>query len=219
MQMLKTIYNQAFTGLNLPPCPNLFTQLIAAYQEPHRHYHTLHHLQQLFTALQNIDPRNSLNIGAASQNGNRPSIILAIFFHDAIYDTRSHENEAQSAKWASESLTKLNLPNTTIDRITHLIHLTKHHPIQPTDLDAQLLLDLDLSILATPPIQYQTYAQAIRQEYYWVPEADYRKGRSQILQTFLNRDRIYHYPQMRHHESQARTNLDQEIETLKQNPI
>ena len=219
MQTLKTIYNQAFTALNLPPCPILFTQLITSYQEPHRHYHTLHHLKQLFTALQNIDSRNSLNVSAASQNWNRSSIILAIFFHDAVYDTRSHENEAQSAKLASEFLTKLNLPNTIIDRITHLIRLTKHHPAQPTDLDAQLLLDLDLSILATPPSQYQTYAKAIRQEYDWVADADYRKGRSQILQTFLNRDRIYHHPQMQHHESQARINLNQEIETLNQNLI
>ena len=219
MQALQTIYTQAFTALNLLPCPNLFTQLITNYQEPHRHYHTLHHLQQLFTALQNIDSSSSLDVGIASQNRNRSSTILAIFFHDAIYDTRSHENEAQSAKWAAESLTKLNLPNTTIDRITHLINLTKHHPAQPTDLDAQLLLDLDLSILATPPLQYQTYVKAIRQEYHWVSEADYRKGRSQILQTFLTRDRIYHHPEMQHYESQARINLNQEIETLNQNLI
>ncbi len=211
MKTLTTIYNQAFTALNLQPCPALFTQLISAYQEPDRHYHNLQHLQQLFTALQNFNPSNYLN--------DRSSIILAIFFHDAIYDTRSHENEAQSAKWASESLTKLNLPNVTIDRITHLIHLTKTHRPDPTDLNAQILLDCDLSILATPPAQYQLYAQAIRQEYHWVPEADYRKGRSQILQTFLNRDRIYHHPEMHRHEHQARTNLNQEIQTLKQNPI
>ena len=211
MKTLTAIYNQAFTALNLQPCPVLLTQIISAYQEPDRKYHNLHHLQQLFTELQNFNPSDYLN--------DRPSIILAIFFHDAIYDTRSHENEAQSAKWAAESLTKLNLPNATIDRITHLIHLTKTHRPDPTDLNAQILLDLDLSILATPPLQYQTYAQAIRQEYHWVPEADYRKGRSQILQTFLNRDRIYHHPEMHHHEHQARTNLNQEIQTLKQNPI
>ena len=219
MQMLRTIYNQAFTALNLPPCPSLFTQLISAYQQPNRRYHNLQHLKQLFTALQNFNLSNSLNVGVASQNGNRPSIILAIFFHDAIYDPRSHENEAQSAKWAAESLTKLKLPNATIDRITHLIHLTKTHRADPTDLSAQLLLDLDLSILATPPAQYQTYAQAIRQEYHWVAEANYRKGRSQILQDFLDRDRIYHHPEMYHHEHQARINLNQEIQTLNQNPI
>ncbi len=211
MKALTTIYNQAFTALNLQPSPALFTQLISAYQEPDRHYHNLQHLQQLFTALQNFNPSNYLN--------DRPSIILAIFFHDAIYDTRSHENEAQSAKWAAESLTKLNFPNATIDRITHLIHLTKTHRPDPTDLSAQILLDCDLSILASPLAQYQLYAQAIRQEYHWVPETDYRKGRSQILQTFLNRDRIYHHPEMHHHEHQARTNLNQEIQTLKQNPI
>ena len=211
MKTLKIIYNQAFTALDLQPSPSLFTQLITAYQEPDRHYHNLQHLQQLFTALQNFNPSNYLN--------DRPSIILAIFFHDAIYDTQSHKNEAQSAKWASESLTKLKLPNTTIDRITHLIHLTKTHRPDPTDLNAQILLDCDLSILATPPAQYRTYAQAIRQEYHWVPEADYRKGRSQILQTFLNRDRIYRHPEMHHYEHQARTNLNQEIQNLKQNPI
>ena len=146
--------------------------------------------------------------------GHRPSITLAIFFHDAIYNPRSHDNEAQSAQWATESLTKLNLPTPTIDRITSLIHTTKTHIPDPKDPDNQFLLDLDLSILSASPTQYQTYAQAIRQEYHWVAETDYQKGRSHILQTFLNRDRIYHHSKIQIYELQARTNLTQELKTL-----
>ena len=113
-----------------------------------------------------------------------------------------------------DSLSKLGIPTVQIDRISHLILATQSHHSNPKDPECQALLDCDLSILGTPPDQYQTYALAIRQEYHWVSEDAYRTGRSRVLQQFLDRDRIYHCHELHAYETQARQNLTTELIVL-----
>jgi predicted metal-dependent HD superfamily phosphohydrolase len=92
-----------------------------------------------------------------------------------------------------------------------LILKTKTH-VAGDDADAQVLLDADLAILGASEAEYQAYAENIRREYAWVPEADYRKGRRQVLHNFLTRPRIYHF--LSHLEQPARRNLADEIARL-----
>ena len=73
-----------------------------------------------------------------------------------------------------------------------LIRKTKTHDAG-SDTDAQVLLDADLAILGESESVYRTYAEKIRQEYAWVPEPDYRKGRRRVLENFLSRPRIFHF--------------------------
>ena len=61
---------------------------------------------------------------------------------------------------------------------------------EESNTDCHILLDADLAILGAPALDYDSYAQAIRQEYRWVPEASYRTGRRQVLQAFLQRKRV-----------------------------
>jgi predicted metal-dependent HD superfamily phosphohydrolase len=49
------------------------------------------------------------------------------------------------------------------------------------------LLDADLAILNAEANQYWDYANAIRQEYAWVTDAEYRVGRQAVLEKFLQR--------------------------------
>jgi len=58
-------------------------------------------------------------------------------------------------------------------------------------------------------------AQAIWQEYSWVPEASYKAGRMQVLQAFLQRKRIY-WTELAYAalEGQARENMQREIVLL-----
>jgi len=67
----------------------LYQDLVARYREPHRRYHTLQHLEECFARFDELralaeHPRD---------------VELAIWFHDAIYDTRRSDNEARSAAW------------------------------------------------------------------------------------------------------------------------
>jgi len=73
-----------------------------------------------------------------------------------------------------------------------------------------------LAILGASAADYDRYARAIREEYAWVPEQDYRAGRRRILEGFLERERLFYMPPLFERlEMSARANLRREIERLK----
>jgi predicted metal-dependent HD superfamily phosphohydrolase len=93
--------------------------------------------------------------------------------------------------------------------------LTKRHETTDDDTAGRRLLDADLAILGTAAEEYDRYAQAIRREYAWVPEVDYRNGRGRVLGNFLQRKWLYFTEPMREQrEPQARKNLRREIAWL-----
>ena len=62
---------------------------------------------------------------------------------------------------------------------------------------------------------YVKYSKAIREEYSWVPAFMYRSSRKKILRSFMERERIYYTDEMnKRFEAQARTNINDEIESL-----
>ena len=89
------------------------------------------------------------------------------------------------------------------------------HRGTPADSDTALLCDIDLSILAAEPARYDGYAGAIRREYAWVGEAEYRAGRAKVLQSFLQRPLLYVTAPCRFRwEDAARSTLEREIAAL-----
>ncbi len=190
--------HRAWTRCFVEPTPaseQVFDELLRRYAEPHRHYHTLEHLAEVLQTVQQL-----LDAPPAT-------VLLAAFYHDAIYDTRSSENEAHSAELAQRNLGKLGVLQKDCDEVARLIRLTQSHETTADDLTGQVLLDADLAILAAPLAKYQAYAEAIRREYAWLSEPDYRAGRRAVLQRFLSRARLYHTAAMQLLEPQARTNL------------
>jgi predicted metal-dependent HD superfamily phosphohydrolase len=183
----------------------LFQLLTTAYSTPDRYYHNLQHLQQVLTTIDRF----------TLQLQNPIAVKLAAWFHDVVYNPQAADNEYQSAQLANKLLTELQLAPTLIDRVQQLILATKGHQTNSTDLDLSIFLDADLAILGTPPDQYQTYARSIRKEYSWVADAAYKTGRTQVLASFLCRDRLYHTDLLFDElESIARFNLSQEIAGL-----
>jgi predicted metal-dependent HD superfamily phosphohydrolase len=91
---------------------------------------------------------------------------------------------------------------------------TRHLEI-PTEPDAALLCDIDLSILGRMPEVFDEFEQRIRREYTWVPETVYRSARGEILAGFLRRRSVYQTDYFRgRYESQARTNLERSLKVL-----
>lgn len=189
--------------------PGLFDELVTGYAAPHRAYHNLHHI--VFCLAQLAAVR-----GLAVQPA---AIEAAIWFHDAIYDPQHADNEERSAAWASSALAGAGVDGAVGQRVADLIVATKHDR-PPTDDDMALLLDIDLAILGQPPAVFEQYEQAIRQEYDWVAEEQFRRRRAAILQGFLNRERIYcTEPFYVRYEQQAHRNLAQSIERLGRHPV
>lgn len=179
------------------------TDLIQRYAEPHRAYHNLAHIQHALQVLQTV--RHLAH--------NFPAVQLALWFHDAIYDPTRPDNEEQSALLAGQWLTQLGAEPTLVQTVHQLVLVTKTH--LPETNDEKIMVDVDLAILGASPDDYIRYAQAIRQEYHWVPEPAYTSGRAQVLQRFLARPVIFHTPPLfEKYEAQARLNLHQELTQL-----
>jgi predicted metal-dependent HD superfamily phosphohydrolase len=176
-----------------------FADLVARYGEPGRHYHTLDHVAAVLDVVDTF-------------GGTDPALQLAVWYHDAVYDTRAADNEERSADLARTALAALGVPESVIREAARLIVLTKTHRAAEDDANGRLLLDADLSVLGAEPAVYDRYAAAIRREYARVPEADYRAGRGRILEGFLTRPRIYY--RLEHAEPAARSNLRREIDAL-----
>jgi predicted metal-dependent HD superfamily phosphohydrolase len=182
----------------------IFTNLAAAYSSADRHYHNLAHILQI---LQIIEPMRVL-----AQNPT--AIEFAAWFHDVIYNPKAKDNEEKSAVYAANVLNSLGIPALTIEKTVKIILATKTHQAND-DIDTQILLDADLSILGTSPSDYRIYAQAIRSEYAWLPEVEYKFGRKQVLQKLLARPKIYHTePLFKTLEISARQNIQAEIQLL-----
>ena len=185
----------------------VFDQLVEAYQQPHRYYHTLEHLAEMFRVIGRLAPlcRNPV------------AVQLAIWFHDVVYDPKVQDNECRSAAKVIEWLQPLGLPPELLDQVAELVNATAHmNGIEPpTDPNVIVLLDADLAILGASEDRYQRYAADIRKEYAHVPNADYRKGRISVLNRFLARPRLYHTAMMYDEgDAAARRNLRAEMEQL-----
>jgi predicted metal-dependent HD superfamily phosphohydrolase len=54
-----------------------------------------------------------------------------------------------------------------------------------------LIADIDLAILGANRARFGRYETDIRKEFAAVPESEYRAGRREVLQAFLDRPRLY----------------------------
>ena len=191
------------TDLTLPP--ELLARLRRCYAEPHRHCHSLAHVEALqrWFAQHHAIAREPALIDAA------------IWFHDAVYDARRQDNEPRSATMAAEELGALGWRSEAVERVAMLVLATQQHQADPFDADAWLFLDLDLSVLGQSAAHYAAYADAVRAEYAWVDDGAYRSGRARVLQGFMARERIYRTPVLYEAwEATARHNLQAELAAL-----
>lgn len=180
-------------------------QLTQRYAEPHRAYHGMAHIEALLQG--QLAHRDLIR--------DQQAVMLAIWFHDAIYDTHQHDNEARSALLAGEMLAQAGAAPALIDSVQRKVRATHRHEWTDGDADTAVFLDLDLGILAASPDVYDRYAMQVAQEYGWVPEPAYRQGRAKVLQAFVARPHIYFTPALRAlWEEQARINLQREIAAL-----
>jgi predicted metal-dependent HD superfamily phosphohydrolase len=191
-------------GLALAGNEATFAALLAAYRQPHRHYHTPRHIADC------LDHFDKLRHHADQPH----AIELAIWFHDAVYQPYRSDNEQASADWAMRFLRENDLPSPLPDRVQGLILATRHDAVA-TDNDMAILIDIDLSILGSAPDAYDSYRQAVRREYRWVPGPLFRRNRRAVLQSFLRRERIFLTDQFHaSHEAMARDNIGNEIARL-----
>jgi predicted metal-dependent HD superfamily phosphohydrolase len=187
-----------------PPVDAIFVAVLARYAEPGRRYHTLQHIDECFE-------RFSESRFLTAHPG---ELILALWFHDVIYDPRASDNEATSAAFASQVLDEAGVESGRRQLVEELILATRHEAA-PISEDMKLMVDIDLAILGAKAPRFEEYELQIRQEYSWVPPLLFRRRRAGILKAFLDREFIYSTALFRaRFEVPARRNLQRSLERL-----
>lgn len=181
-----------------------FRWLESHYEQAARKYHTTRHINECLAILDR----------ARHPEASNPLIEYALWFHDAIYNTFSRQNEERSADAAVRVLERSGRPAADCDLVRALILATRHGA-QPSEPPLQLLVDVDLAILGADADRYAEFELQIRAEYWWVPTTLYRKQRGAILHSFVMRASIYSTHEFRErYERQARNNIAWGLEQL-----
>ncbi|MBC8026805.1 MAG: hypothetical protein H7Y89_12495 [Steroidobacteraceae bacterium] len=196
-------WSTACIDAGIAPSESDYRRVRRAWRGMGRHYHTLTHLD---SCLREFDGARDIALRPAE-------VELALWFHDAVYRSWRGDNEARSAALAADVLRASSVE--TVERIRQMILATMHADGEFSG-DTALVIDIDLSILGSPPEIYSRFESAIRREYWWVPRAKYVAGRSKILARFLGRDAIYTHDLFHNRfESVARANITAALAALK----
>ena len=193
----------------IEPPPALLDQLKNRYSESQRAYHSWAHIEALlghYNAYKGLmrDPTR---------------VLWAIYWHDAIYDPSSPDNEVKSAALLREQAAA-HLPDARIVQIEKLILATIKHEMPDAlgfdvKTDCAAFLDFDLSILAAPEDVFDQYEANIRKEYSFVPEETFISARKATLERFVQRETLYFTPMLaRQWDHKARANLRRSIGKL-----
>lgn len=210
LQALRTYWNRCSNN------DEWFHRLWDMHTSHTRHYHTAVHLLEMCELLDIVASTEQIESSLDTT-----SMLLAIFFHDAVYDAKSKTNEEDSAELFSSFAKTVNLDPLVASKVSNWILATKthqpqHSAVSDDALSLQLFLDLDMAVLGKTAQAYAEYARLIRCEYSFVPLDTYCTTRAKVLELFLQQPTIYGNDHMRNAlEVRARDNLASEIQMLR----
>lgn len=184
-------------------------QLAEQYERPPRSYHTAEH------ACRVADAADELAQGLQLAPRVRQVLTAAALAHDVVYEGRPGKDEDASAEAAEQALLSAQVSSELAHKTARLIRTTAAHRVEAGDQAGAALADADLSILGSPPPEYDRYVLHVRREYAHVSDADWRVGRAAVLGDLLERPAMFvTEPAHRLWEEQARLNLRRELVSL-----
>ena len=191
--------------------------LLQAWEQPHRAYHHSGHLSQMLSDLDRLYAHRA-------QGATPLALVLAAWFHDAVYEGAPGEDERRSEQLAGASLEPLVaaglLTDHELQMVRLLVRATATHELpESAELpagyavtDIEFFLDSDMAILAADSTRYRRYLRGVRSEYSHFDDETFRTGRTTFLRSILERERIFLSEEgLQVWEEPARTNLRSEL--------
>ena len=209
LEYLKKQWQTALEKFNTPQnlIDEYFTKICNCYNQSGHFYHNLEHIESFLRAIEPYLHKCERN----------KELILAVFYHDAVYNPLRTDNEEKSAQLARKELKILGIDRETRIRIMYLIRRTANHlhKKHEDDFCTRLFLDGDLYILSVPWEKYKYYAQGVHKEFIRIPDRIFDRKRKDFLKKMLSQKFIYCTPEFREkYEKLARENMLREINEL-----
>lgn len=141
------------------------------WTKPGRYYHNLDHLNDVISYIEKWKHRFT--------RSEFEQLILAAFFHDAIYDPRKSEtNEEKSKKLFRESYIG---KNERFDLVDDAIDCTKERK-KPSSFPLKIFWEADNQVFRKDWLKVLRWERGIRKEYSYVSDDTYRKARIKFLE-------------------------------------
>ena len=191
----------------------VYSELKQLYDTPERLYHNWSHIVMWINEIYKL--RDELSAESFME------LFFAFLYHDVIYNARqiNGENEEQSAQFAEEKLTKLNIKWLNIKRVMELIRATAKHTWSWDDEVMNLMIDIDMSILGSSWNTYSRYIKNIRQEYSCYSDKDFYEGRLNFLDNILTSNIFQTEEYYEKYYANARNNMKMEISLIREKLI
>ena len=176
----------------------------------------LHNTRHLIKTLARIDE--------IASTAHDPDVLrVALWYQGAVLNrsfdvfqrgTNSDEQEFSALYHARSRMETLGLSEDVISRVQELMMALFTHRADPSDMDAQVLIDADLGMLAASPQDFKRFRESLREEYPDLCDTDYVRARRLAIKKILAREQIFHSPLALAWEETARANLEAESAKL-----
>lgn len=176
----------------------------------------LHNTRHLIKTLARIDE--------IASTAHDPDVLrVALWYQGAVLNrsfdvfqrgTNSDEQEFSALYHARSRMETLGLSEDVISRIQELMMALFTHRADPSDMDAQVLIDADLGMLAVSPQDFKRFRESLREECPDLCDTDYVRARRLAIKKILAREQIFHSPLALAWEETARANLEAESAKL-----
>lgn len=146
------------------------------WNEKTRFYHNVSHLKQIISDIQKNIWFSELSLVE------KHTLLLAAFFHDAIYDPKKKDNEDKSIQFFKKSY--IGKDKIMVQKVCDLIEVTKHRK-RPIEKLQRIFWDADNAGFKKGYKHILHNEKLIRQEYSFVSLDAYKEGRIKFLKTNL----------------------------------
>ena len=175
----------------------MWQKVAAAYSANGRFYHTLTHIQHMFTIADQLQAVTT----------DFTAVQLAIWFHDAIYQLNAIDNEILSADLFMTLSESVIQPAIRQQVYQHII-ATLHNGSQMLDHDSRYMVDIDLSSFGLPWEKFLQNSRHVREEMRHIPDEEFYPKQYRFQQSLLKHGRFYQTDYFfRNYEQSALNNI------------
>jgi predicted metal-dependent HD superfamily phosphohydrolase len=149
--------------------------LLAMWNESHRHYHNLNHLNDLISQINDDKSKYS--------EKEYEKLLITALFHDCVYDPMKTDNEDKSADFFMECCSDKSNPD--ILEIKQMILDTKNH--HSKTMLSKKFNQYDMNIVERDFEELLEWERGIYAEYKSYGKETYRVGRLKFLESLLDK--------------------------------
>lgn len=153
--------------------------IINRWNEPHRYYHNINHLNHILNQFRILYENNSIS------KNEYDKLVITSFFHDVIYNPKVTDNEQQSVNYFLDKCFEKNIASDDFKKEITQIILDTGSRNTPTNNLSYIFWEIDNSILSSSISELIDVERKIFKEFQWVSYEKYKEARINFINSCI----------------------------------